>query len=630
MIAHSAPVGGITIGAKYDRPVPLPRRRRSTRAGNPVIANIRVILSLITPNLRRRWTLVAVLGAAVGILEALSALLVVGLFAAMSPSSGGLPIPLIGRLDDFLNGGGAHDARLTTLCLIVAAVFLLRAVLVVGQLHLQYDTAGRSGLDLSERLLRLYLRLPLADHLRDNSARFVRTVQESTQVVAVQAFIPIIAIASESALIVAMVVVLLLAAPVPTVLAGALLTFSATAVLRVVQPRIAHHGRVGQAEIQTSLQALNEAFGGIRDVKVNGSETFFLKMFMTHRRRYIHSSYRPYTLAALPRVSVETTMIIALVVLLGISQRGSSATEEALPLLALFGYAMLRLLPSANRIINASTNLRFGLAAVHIIRDDLDALDKIAELPPSEGHPLPFERVIDVVDVSYRYPGADRRALHQVSLRIPRGSSLGIVGRTGSGKSTLVDVLLGLLPPELGVVSVDGTDIRDDLPGWHAGAGLVPQSIFLLDTSLRRNIAFASDDDDVEEERLRDAVRLAQLDDLVEALPDGLDTDVGERGARLSGGQRQRVVIARALYRRPSFIVFDEGTSALDTATESSLLAALDALVGSHTVVMVAHRLSTVRSCDQVIVLADGRIEATGTYDELLASSAVFQRLSSS
>lgn len=298
----------------------------------------------------------------------------------------------------------------------------------------------------------------------------------------------------------------------------------------------------------------------------------------------------------------------------------------------MFGYAALRLLPAMNRILNAVTNLRFGLAAAEIVRADLH--DAECEVMPEHVGSLTFERSVDLDAVSFRYPGighagarrhrpltanrivarhrrANRRRQEHPHRRHPRTPDTGMV---------TVD----------GVDGVDGVDVRSAVGQWHRLVGLVPQTIFLVDDTLRRNIAFLSHDTEINEARLARAVRMAQLDDVVAGLPHGLDTVVGERGARLSGGQRQRVVIARALYREPSLIVFDEGTSALGSATEADLLAALDALSGSHTVVMVAHRLSTVRHCDQVVVLDGGHIVACGTYDELPPTSQLFQRLSAS
>jgi ABC-type multidrug transport system fused ATPase/permease subunit len=233
-----------------------------------------------------------------------------------------------------------------------------------------------------------------------------------------------------------------------------------------------------------------------------------------------------------------------------------------------------------------------------------------------------------VVDkVSYHYPNHERLVLDHVSVAIDRGTSLGVVGSTGAGKSTLIDLVLGLLSPTSGTISVDGIDVFANRIAWQRRLGVVSQSVFLLDDTLRRNVAFGLPDGDIDDQRVAEAIDAAHLGDFVESLPEGVETVVGERGARLSGGQRQRVAIARALYRRPEVIVFDEGTSALDNLTESAIMSALEALHGDRTLIIVAHRLTTVRRCDQIVLLENGRVIDTGTYDDLVERSASFRRM---
>jgi ATP-binding cassette subfamily C protein len=328
-------------------------------------------------------------------------------------------------------------------------------------------------------------------------------------------------------------------------------------------------------------------------------------------------------------MGVETTFVCGLLaVSLLLTLRSGAA---ALPLLGLYAYAGFRVIPSANRIMMYVSELRYSRAWIHSLRDDLAALP--APAPAAEpGEPIRFTRAVALERVSYTYADENEadRVLVDVDLTIARGESVGIVGPSGAGKSTLVDLLLGLLTPTAGRITVDGRDIAGALRSWQRHIGYVAQEPFVLDDTIRRNVAFGVTDVEIDDRRVTAALTLAQLGDFVAGLPGGLDTLLGERGARLSGGQRQRVAIARALYHEPEVLVFDEATSALDTPTERELIAALEALRGVKTLVVIAHRLTTVRRCDRVAVLRDGRLAAVGSYDELLARDAGFRAMAGS
>jgi ABC-type multidrug transport system fused ATPase/permease subunit len=294
------------------------------------------------------------------------------------------------------------------------------------------------------------------------------------------------------------------------------------------------------------------------------------------------------------------------------------ALTDIVPVVGLFAAAAFRLLPSMNRVLTALHGLRYGLPVIDMLHAELTRPLVADEAGDAGAAGAGFSRGIRIDALSYRYPGAPAAALDRLTLDIRAGETLGIVGSSGSGKSTLVDLLLGLLTPESGRIEADGRDIRDDLRGWRSQIGYVPQSIYLTDDTLRRNIAFGIPDDRIDDAAVARALAFAQLDGFVAAQPEGVHSFVGERGVRLSGGQRQRIGIARALYHDPPILVLDEATSALDVATEAEVMKAVAALQGRKTIVIVAHRLSTVEQCDRLCRLESGRAVQTGSPAEVL------------
>jgi ABC-type multidrug transport system fused ATPase/permease subunit len=304
-------------------------------------------------------------------------------------------------------------------------------------------------------------------------------------------------------------------------------------------------------------------------------------------------------------------------------------SDTALGIVAVFLAAGFRVLPSTVRMLAALNSATVGLPSTDVVVAELEEVDDRRGETPMQGPAVatPFERRVVLDRVSFAYPGTDGDVVKDVSLTIPRGSSIALVGGSGAGKSTLVDLLLGLHSPRSGRILVDDRDITGDLPGWQANLAMVPQEVYLIDGTLRENVAFGVDTEQIDDRLVVHAVEQAQLSDLVVELPEGLDTPVGDRGARLSGGQRQRVGIARALYHEPSLIVLDEATSALDNLTERKIADTLHGLHGEVTTVIVAHRLSTIRDCDQILFLDSGRVDASGTFTSLQEVSPKFAEL---
>ena len=408
----------------------------------------------------------------------------------------------------------------------------------------------------------------------------------------------------------------------------------------LVRRRQAALGRERVTANTGRFRITTEAFGGIKDVKVLGREAHFLDAFQEPSRSFARTQASNTIIGQVPRYALETVafgcILLIVLYLLGTYED----LGRVLPVVTLYAFAAYRLMPAVQGIFSALAQIRFNVAALddlyeHLVGDRLEPQrEALPALRPSaarerrDADAVPFEREIRLEGVGFSYEGAPAPVLQDVSLVIPRNSSLGVVGHTGSGKTTLIDLLLGLFEPTEGRILVDGRPITGErLFAWRRRIGYVPQHIFLADRSVKANIAFGVAEEEIDDERVLRAGRVAQLDSFVRTLPDGYETVVGERGVRLSGGQLQRVGIARALYDDPEVIVMDEATSALDSVTEEAVMGAIRRLAGRKTMILVAHRLSTVEHCDSLVVMKEGRIASQGSYRQLLDQDAELRAL---
>jgi ATP-binding cassette subfamily C protein len=381
--------------------------------------------------------------------------------------------------------------------------------------------------------------------------------------------------------------------------------------------------RIGETErqlYQQQLHLLQQSLGAIKDVKVTGRQPFFESRFRQVKRELGATKQRRAWAATLARLGVEATLILSMLLVVFLVMRQDVSGGDTVSLLALFAYTGFRVVPSANRIMLNVGYMREAHPWIRKMDEDMRHL-RVPAPRPFEPEPPMLRETLALDNVSFGYEGGPPYALQDVSVTIQRGQSVGIVGPTGAGKSTLVDVLLGLLPPTIGRVLVDGEPLEGHERAWQRQIGYVSQDVYLLDDSLRRNIAFGVADHAIDEAKLSAAVTQARLDDVVASLPERLETVVGQNGVRLSGGQRQRVAIARALYQDPPVLFFDEATAALDNQTEREVTDAIANVHGSRTVIAIAHRLSTVKNCDMLIYLRDGRIAGIGTYAELMTDA---------
>ena len=596
-----------------------------TNEGMHVFAAVRQALHLIGREFRLRWVLLILLSLVASGFEMTGAALIYVLLAIVADPGGKIDLPLVGDLRDWFTGVD-DETLLLGLAATMALFFVVRGVVHVGETYLQNRVAHNAGARLASRLMGGYLAMPYAFHLRRNSAGLIRNANEAVNELVSGVFLPVIRVTAEAVMVAAMLALLVSIAPLATGIAIVVVGSAALILLRIVQPMLKRLGETAHRLRRETLRTIQQSMHGVRDIKILGRERAFARTYRKGKLGLARAKYLRSTATDLPRIIIETALIFFILAFLTVAVIIQTGAGSILSVLGLFAYAGLRLQPSLQRIIAGLNNLKFASAPLEDLEADLRMIEVHAG-SCADVEPIPFERDWRAERVVLQYEGSDIDALKGVDLTIDPGEVIGICGPSGGGKTTLVDVLTGLLEPTAGRVTVDGRDLREHARGWHRNLGVVPQMVFLTDDTLRRNIALGVPDNEVDEEAIKDAVHLAQLDTFVASLPNGLDTVVGERGTRVSGGQRQRVAIARALYRHPEVLIFDEGTSALDTVTEGELLGALERLRGDHTIVMIAHRLSTVRNCDRVVYLENGQIAGLGTYDALLAQNPAFKRM---
>ena len=572
-----------------------------------------------------RWVLLVALALLVSGVEMVGAVLVFTLLALVAEPGGEIDLPLVGDLRQRFDGV-PDDTLLLWTVTIIAVFFLVRAALKVAAKYVQARVAHNAGARLSTRMFEGYLRWPYPMHLTRTTSELIRNGHQAVMETVGQVVLPTIRTIAESFVVVGLLVVLLLLAPLATLAAVAVIGGTAVLLLLFVQPRLKILGRIKHREARSTLSTLQQGLFGIRDVKVLGRERAFAREYGRGRVRMARASYLREAAGELPSIVFELSLMGFIIGFFAFTVLQDGGAQEALSVLGLFAYAGLRMQPSVQQIIRGLNSLKFAAAPLEDLHADLTLMSDSGGTP-RQAEPLSFRKELRLEGVGLRYERADRDALQDISLVIHPGEQIGICGPTGGGKTTLTDVITSLLQPTSGRVTIDGQDLAEVERNWQANLGIVAQMVFLTDDTLRRNIALGVADDEIDNDALQEAVKLAQLESFVAELPQGLDTTVGERGVRVSGGQRQRIAIARALYRKPEVLIFDEGTSALDNATEAQMMAAIEQLRGDHTIILVAHRLSTVRKSDRIVFLEHGRMTGLGTYDELRETNTAFRQM---
>lgn len=587
-------------------------------------------LTLCGPERRWPWIAIVLLAIALAALEAVGALLIVVMMGLIASPETSISLPMFGTLSNIF-----PDASRETLLLSVAAViggfFVFRGFAIFGQAYVRARLVHNASANLASHLVRGYLAMPYIFHTQTNSAELVRNSTESVREFTGRVVTPIAKVIAETVVVVGLLGVLLWTSPLATAFVVAAFLPLTWLLLRVVQPRLKLLGAEAQDSRAGCLKAVQQALGGVRDIQLLSREDHFTRAFKQERRKLARTAYLRESLTEVPRSLIETTLVLIVVALFAIAIIGGDTVEGLLSTLGVFAYAGLRLQPSLRQIVQGVNDIKYGSAVMDDLLKDRRRADEalaVRSRESSRGAGVrEFERELRLTNVSFYYEGQSDPALVGVSLGIQKGEFVGICGPTGGGKSTLVDLIAGLIEPTSGEIRLDGNDLREVRHEWWQQLGVVSQNVFLIDDTIRNNIALGRTGRETNERQLELAVQRAQLDEVVATLPHGLDTMVGERGVRLSGGQRQRVAIARAFYRQPSVLVLDEGTSALDTATEAALVDAMEQVKEGRTLVTVAHRISTIREANRLVLVDSGRVVAEGSYRDLVSHSELFHTL---
>lgn len=510
---------------------------------------------------------------------------------------------------------GVSEAKqlITILALMLVIVYVVKNLYISMMYNLQYRFIFNNQRRLAVKMMNAYMHQNYLFHVSRNVAELQRNVTEDvngfyTVVLNAMQFI------AEASVCVVLVVFLMRTDVMTTLVVAALVFVFAILVGVVFKKTLVKKGKENRNVSIRLTKWVLQSFSGIKEIKVMNKERFFLQNYESTYRRFTVLQRQQSMLTFLPRPVMETVCISGLLLTMAVKVYAfDTDLAEFIPALGVFAIAAFRMLPSFNRISGYMSAMMFNKPAIDVLYDDLIEIEKLNETIMNENHPaepLAVKSGISIKNVSFQYPNSDKMVLEKLNLDIACNTSVALIGASGAGKSTLADIILGVLEPQSGSIFVDGKDIRENMNAWHASIGYIPQTIYLMDDTIRANIAFGIEEEKVEEAMLWRAVREAQLEEFVKSLPEGLDTMIGDRGVKLSGGQRQRIGIARALYGNPQVLILDEATSALDNDTEKEVMNAIDSLHGTRTLLVIAHRLTTIRKCDKIYEVGNGTVVA--------------------
>ncbi len=510
----------------------------------------------------------------------------------------------------------------------VVALIIIAQIIKTYAFFKQYQFAMFREVSIGKKLIDGYHSQTYEWFLTRHSSDLGKNILSEVGIVIAESILPMITLIAQTLVVCSIVTLILLVDWLLAIFTATVFSSLYGLMYFLMKDKLVQIGETRLIANSCRYKAIGEMFNSIKDVKITHTENKFTNQFLTPAKTYASQTSAIKVLAQIPRNVLELVAFSSLIIITLYLFINGNKFSEIIPTISLFGYAGIRLMPSLQKIFSSVTTIRYSSTALNLLHKNIKILNSPDKKNPKQDQ-LVFKDTLCFKNVSYSYPGSIEPALKNININISKNAIIGIVGTTGSGKSTLTDLILGLLQPSNGQIFVDGCLLKSrDLKSWHKNIGYVPQQIYLFDGTIAENIAFGINSDCIKHELISVALRIAQLDKFIaENCPLGTETIVGERGVRLSGGERQRIGIARALYRNPSIIILDEATSALDNITEKKFINALNLHMKSTTIIMIAHRLTTIKNCDKVIYMDKGKVSDFLSYEQLLSENLAFKKM---
>lgn len=558
---------------------------------------------------KQRLVVIFVLMLGAGVLQLMGLSMILGFISILSDSKTILVNNQLQPIWSFLNINNFNDLLIWG-SIGLGLVFLIKIIYLIFYNYILSRFAHNKFRNIALKLFSSYMHMPYQFHLQNNSSLLIRNVTEETKMLMKLVLIPMLSIVIESIMTLAVLIFLFVIEPTVTLISAISIGLTGFILVKFLKKYEQKYGKYAQKSRGEIIKIVREGLGGVKEISILNRQNYFVNKLrealeiLKTAETYNETSKESF------RPAIELIAIIGMLTLAIIMAYQDRPADEIITTLTLFGVGAFQMLPSFAKITNQYSKLDyFGQSIIPVYEDLMKAsANSYINTTTSNSEKLSLKKNICLRSISFTYPDDDKPIIKNLSMTINIGSAVGIIGKSGAGKTTLVDLILGLFSPTAGEILVDGESIYNNLSAWQRNIGYIPQSIFLADTTVKNNIAFGIDNKQVNEDQLMNAVKMARLEEVIRDLPHGLDTNIGEQGIRLSGGQRQRIGIARALYHQPEVLIMDEATSALDNKTESYIIESIERLKGKKTIIIIAHRLSTVEHCDVLLNLTKGYV----------------------